>query len=247
MEDNAILPHEPWSTRLAEQLERMRDAADGDTVHDMRVAAGRLSVWVEISGRRALHDDLRWLRRSAARLRDIDVMLETQRPPEWEAVLREQRDTELARVRKALDSTRPRALLEALACIPPPEVGAARKGARHLVHRSLRAAERMSEDESDPHALHRLRRRLRRLRYALDWLGEDPRDVKKVQDALGAFNDRVVELRHLDAHPIVRVPDDLVEELRDGQDRLRKTALESWAKHKKDVEGLARNGGALGG
>jgi CHAD domain-containing protein len=247
MEESAILFPEPWLSQLAEHAERLRDDGDGESVHDMRVAAGRLSVWIEIAGRSALHDDLRWLRRSAARLRDIDVMLERERPVEWDALLCEEREQELSHVRSALASTRPRALLEALACVPPLELRTMRAGVRHLVQRVLRAGEKLTPDEQDPHVLHRLRRRLRRLRYALEWTREDARVVKKVQDAFGTFNDRVVEMRHLDSHPVVQLADTVLAELRAEHDQARRDALDSWEKHRAHVRDLARECGPLEG
>jgi CHAD domain-containing protein len=238
MEADAI-PPEPWLTQLGEHVERLCDEGDSDTVHDMRVAAGRLSVWIEIAGRRALHDDLRWLRRSAARLRDIDVMLERDRPSTWVEILREEREQELVHLRSALETTRPRALIEALSCIPSPDKRTARSGTRHLVHRVLTAGHKMADDEQDPHVLHRVRRKLRRLRYALEWLQQDTQEVKKVQDAFGAFNDRVVELRHLDAHPAVHLADTELETLRAEHEHERRHALNMWAKHRAHLRDLA--------
>lgn len=245
MEADAIVVPEPWLAQLRDHVATLRDEADSDTVHDMRVAAGRLSVWIEIAGRRALHDDLRWLRRSAARLRDIDVMLESERPVEWDALLCEERDQELAHLRSALDTARPRALLEALRCLPSPDVRTMRAGTRRLVHRVILAGEKMAPDELDPHVLHRVRRKLRRLRYALEWLQEETQEVKKVQDAFGTFNDRVVELRHLDSHPAVKVPDTELADLRAAYEKERRHALDAWAKHRNGVRDLARAGGPL--
>lgn len=245
MEAGAIVLPEPWLTHLGQHVEHLRDESDSDTVHDMRVAAGRLSVWIEIAGRRALHDDLRWLRRSAARLRDIDVMLERERPIEWDALLCEEREQELTHLRTALDSTRPHALLEALACIPPPDVRTMRRGTRRLVRHVLLAGEKMAADEQDPHVLHRVRRKLRRLRYALEWLQQDTKEVKKVQDAFGTFNDRVVEMRHLDSHPSVQIPDTALAELRAEHEKERRHALDMWAKHSGTLRHLARANGPL--
>jgi CHAD domain-containing protein len=249
MDPHDLVRPEPWLAQLAGFIERVRSTsgADSDSVHDMRVAAGRLSVWLEIGGRTALHDDLRWLRRSAARLRDVDVMLERERPQSWTELLQEQRAEELAHVRATLGSNRARALIQALGFTPSPQADRARRGARNLVHRVLRAGERMSHDEQDPHALHRLRRRLRRLRYALEWLNEESRDVKKVQDALGAFNDGVVELRHLDSHPELRLPDSVLEDLREEHEIARLSSLDAWKKHRSGIRDLARTGGALEG
>src|SRR5207247_242569 len=63
--------------------------------------AARLRAWFELGGRRMLVDDLRWLRRCAASLRNADVVL-TLNPPEalanWLASTRPAQRLEFARV-----------------------------------------------------------------------------------------------------------------------------------------------------
>src|ERR1043165_1021156 len=73
------IPPTAWLDRLEERTslaESAPDAAlDAEAVHELRVACGRLIVWLDLGGWRILRDDLRWLRRSAATVRDLDVVL----------------------------------------------------------------------------------------------------------------------------------------------------------------------------
>jgi CHAD domain-containing protein len=243
-EPATVLP-EPWLGELEKQIEHVRVDGGASAVHAMRVAAGRMSVWIEIAGRHVLHDDLRWLRRSAATLRDIDVMLDAGRAPQWEAVLRLQRTEALAVLRAAIASTRPRALVLGLRCVPAPEVDDARKGTLRLARRVLKSGRRIAADTRDPYVIHRVRRRLRRLRYALEWLQIDSKDVKKTQDAFGAFHDRVVELRHLETQAEVSVPeaDRLV--IQTDLERTRKAAIESWDALRASLREFAQGDGKL--
>jgi CHAD domain-containing protein len=206
-----------------------------------------MSVWIEIAGRRAMHDDLRWVRRSAAVLRDVDVMLDAGRAPQWEAVLRLQRAEALAALRAALSSTRPRAIVAGLRCVPPPDEDTARKGVVRLSRRVLKEGQRLSADTREPELFHRVRRRLRRLRYALEWLDADSKDVKKAQDAFGAFNDRVVELRHLETQAEVRVPEPDLQVIHADMERARKEALESWDALRSSLRAMARRETEPGG
>jgi CHAD domain-containing protein len=239
-----VLP-EPWISGLEIQFERVRDEGGATAVHAMRVAAGRMSVWIEIAGRHALHDDLRWLRRSAATLRDIDVMLGRERAPLWEAELRLHRALELAALRAVLATSRPRAIAAGLRCIPPPDERTARKGMRRLARRVLREGDRMMGGSHDAESMHRVRRRLRRLRYALEWLDTDAGKVKKIQDAFGDFNDRVVELAHVQSHPELQLSEADLLLVRAEHDETREHALAVWASHRSDLRDLAHGDEAL--
>jgi CHAD domain-containing protein len=247
MDDNESVLPRPWLDELEKEIEHVRIDGGASAVHGMRVAAGRLSVWLEIAGRRALHDDLRWLRRSAAALRDYDVMLDAGRAPQWEAALRLQRSAALVALRTALSSARPRALVTGLRCVPPPDVETARKGTVRLARRASKEGQRLSADSRDPDVIHRVRRRLRRLRYALEWLDADSKAVKKVQDAFGAFNDRVVELRHLETQAEVHVPEADRQVIHADMERARKEAMEAWDGFRSDLRAMARAASELEG
>jgi CHAD domain-containing protein len=216
-------------------IEHLRDRAriaqgsvDPESVHELRVAAGRLSVWLELGGRHMLRDDLAWLRRSASRTRDLDVILErcgslrsndkvrhcnsiaelsashAVRWPEWEALLRGERACSCDELVESLSSTRLTALLAALSWMPALDREVARDSLPRFRARVERAGARLehtledSEGPEDIRALHRLRRAVRRLRYALEWLGEDARAVKALQDELGLLNDLAQLMRYLE-------------------------------------------------
>lgn len=241
--------------RLAElttELEHALDTGAVEAVHHLRVAAGRLSVWLELGGRRVLRDDLRWLRGSAARTRDIDVLLAEERPSAWRAHLTLEREAAMTATRARWTTTRTRALIAALSYLPALERGAAEAGLKGVAQRAWHGGEALSAHERDPERLHRARRRFRRLRYALEWLEGDASVAKSLQDAFGALNDACVEraawdrlpaepralLNPTEARDLPRVLDARIE-------TRRTEAFARWRDARAHVRGLARaRGGA---
>jgi CHAD domain-containing protein len=187
-----------WTARLEREIERTRTAAEPEGVHQLRVAAGRLSVFLELSGRRALRDDLRTLRRHATRLRDLDVMSEKER---WRDVIDVPRAHELAQLLEALATSRIAGLLHGLHCVPDLAPARARVALARFEKRARRAAQQLEREPADDAALHRLRRRLRRWRYALEWLGSKSKQLVTLQDALGALQDLSIEATRARALP----------------------------------------------
>lgn len=174
-------------------LERLRVACaaaitgrDPDSAHELRVASARLRVWLRLSSLRVLDDDLRWLRRQAAEVRNLDVWLR-QRPPAQLAE-RWQEDRVAARrtLSKALTDPRVAALLQALAPLPALPASQAVKATAGLAQRALDALEHTETIE----ARHRLRRAVRSVRYALEWQGLEATPIVELQDALGEVCDR---------------------------------------------------------
>lgn len=186
-----------WLERLQQELAVARAGDDPEGVHQLRVAAGRLRVWLELGGRRALVDDLRWLRRSASEVRDLDVLLEGNPNSECASWLAERRAASRRELLTALDDERVDALLAALTWVPAIPRERAHRNVPRLVRHALRAGARIENDATDVTAWHALRRSLRRLRYARDWLDEDTGDLRDFLDVLGEMNNRVVEARHL--------------------------------------------------
>ena len=216
---------------LRDHARSARAADDPEGVHQVRVMAGRLSVWLEMAGRNMLRDDLAWLRRSASSLRDLDVIGERLESCErsstdadgadgrthrsfgrggrggkgaesalhdWRAQLRNGRESARRVVLAALSCERFSALLAALSCIPDVDEKTARASLprfRARVERAGRALERAPEDLD---ALHRLRRAVRRMRYALEWVGDDAHALKELQEELGELNNWVMLLQHLE-------------------------------------------------
>lgn len=186
-----------WIDALRAQISKLAVRAEEDDVHRLRVACGRLGVWLRLAGIDVLRDDLRWLRRSAAPLRDLDVvgtMPEARRHSGRLYAERQRAERELA---LALESPRTAGLVRALPLLPAPDERRARRTLERLTKRARRAGEELAHADDPFAALHRLRRRVRALRYAREWLGEDTSALRAAQEELGAYNDRVVLLRTL--------------------------------------------------
>lgn len=184
---------------LRDNLESAATDSDAEGVHQVRVATRRIASWLELAGRRSLRDDLRWLRRRAGALRDLDVLLARGDTP---AALRRKWVTARIKAHQELSaaarSARVAGLLESLAIMPPISIQEARARIPIIRAMVLRRGEQFCEDAVDTEALHRLRRGARRLRYALEWVGEDVKPLRRLQDVLGAANDAVVALAHVD-------------------------------------------------
>jgi CHAD domain-containing protein len=168
-----VITLQPWLERLRRALEDARGRDEVEGVHQVRVATRRLDVWLRLAKRRALRDDLAWLRRSASHVRDLDVV-----------------STLTARGAMLVEwsSARLPGLCDALEAMPPLTEERARRGLSKLA-RKVREAETAIGSNGDLVALHRLRRALRRLRYGLEWLGERVDPARELQDVLGALND----------------------------------------------------------
>lgn len=257
MSRHESVSHLPVLEQLAVELERLLDTGSAESVHRMRVSAGRLSVWLELAGRRVLRDDLRWMRACAGRVRDVDVMssrLSSSSPSSGAAPWREhwnaEREAALSSARANLTSTRARATLAALSYWPPLDRSTAEAGLRRIARRASRAGASLHDDERDPDTLHRARRRFRRLRYALEWLEHESRVAKSLQDAFGAANDASVERAAWDRLPaaiLARVPDATARAERRVLDaRVESTrvdALARWREAAPHLRALAHGGG----
>ncbi len=213
----ALLEHDP-GTRLGD---------DPENLHQHRVAARRTRAFLRASRgyvdpewARALADPLQELGRVTGPVRDLDVLaehvrseLETLDPAERSGadLLRARLDAERSSARRqlldALDSDSYRALLGRLRIRPrlAPDVSSvpldriARKAFRRLV----RAVEKLDPAPDDA-AVHRLRIKLKRARYAAELSGADGgraerflSRAKALQDLLGEHQDAVVAERRL--------------------------------------------------
>ncbi|RDI95608.1 CHAD domain-containing protein [Meiothermus sp. QL-1] len=190
------VPPDSWLRHLEKHLPLARTGEDPEGVHQVRVAGRRLRVWLRLAGMRVLDDDLAWLVRSAGRVRDLEVLLGMKLPEaflKWVRGLLQEARLEL---RPVLDSPRLAGLLQALSLLPPLEPGSARlRLARFSAQVERRAARWMQEGGFEP--MHALRRALRRLRYAREWLGEDAREVKALQEVFGRAGDLHFTLGYL--------------------------------------------------
>ena len=189
----------PWVEVLGQAVDAAPTATDPEAVHRLRVAARRLRVCLELGGRRILDDDLRWLRDEAGSVRDIDVLIAAGPPPEIASWLSGHRPAAVARLAEALRAPRTRGLLLALRHLAPVPAKAARRATTLAARRVLRRGAALEVDDAPLEALHALRRAVRRLRYALELIGDDAVAIHALQEALGWLGDLRVALRTLSA------------------------------------------------
>lgn len=158
-------------------------AGDVEGVHQVRVSLRRLRVWLGSKKLTALEGELRWGCQTLASLRDLDVFAEVFTREAREALRQEALKEALA----ALGSERWLAMREALAAVSPPRRGQAKRALPGLEKKVKKL--RRSLPPGDGAALHRLRRTLRRVRYAREWLGLGTSDLAAEQEWLGAVCD----------------------------------------------------------
>ncbi len=232
--------HEP-GTRLGE---------DPEELHDMRVATRRLRAAIKLfedalpAEARAPRDELKWIAGAMGDVRDLDVQIEQLEEQEIEgdrepllkivAALEKRRSEARVRLLETLDSDRYERLESSFA-------GMLRRGAEEpgespmagepildaapdLLSRPYRkwrkAAKRIRDGSSDPEEYHDLRKKGKRLRYALEFLSDVYGDeterlvkpLKKLQDGLGNHQDLIVA-------------GDLLEELATHEQRLPRRAV----------------------
>lgn len=214
-------------TYLREQLAtievydpRVRLAED-DAVHRMRVAVRRtrsiLRTYRKVLGdSAALQDELKWLADELGEVRDLEVLRERfgkrlaelgeERPP-WLIGLAAREKTAYTGLYEALGDPRYFALLDALESYDPP--AASGRDVSRIVAVAWRKVEDRYEaiaSADDPEeARHRTRKAAKRARYtaesAVPVLGRRAkrveRQAKKLQQALGAYQDSVIAREQL--------------------------------------------------
>ena len=250
---------------------------DVEAVHQLRVATRRLRATLQLfapvlpaAAVGSATEGLRLIGRAIGAVRDLDVlaMAITTRgrrlPDESRAALGpldhaivERRAVALAELGRVLDAAQSRRLLvrlNRLAASPPGGRGAMRLGdaAGNLLRPLVRAVQRGGRDldEATPAvALHRVRVRVKRLRYACETLeslvGEDMRVVirrlVRLQDALGEHQDAVMQASWLRAYagPAQLPPATLlamgaiVDALERRAGKLRRRAASAWQRFDK--------------
>jgi triphosphatase len=211
-------------------------AAGGDVegLHQMRVATRRLRATIDLlapvlhaTQRRTLERELSWLGAAGGTVRELDVITDllarraakvdpklAESMAQLRDALVERRAEELEKMGELLRSARYHALLRRLARPAVRKTGAeaeiapmAARLVRPMVQSVHRAGARLRED-SPPEVVHRLRIRIKRLRYAFELLGtlggkshkKALRRLEELQDLLGAFNDVVVAIDWLIAY-----------------------------------------------
>jgi len=223
-----LLSQRTWLDHLFAHLPVAAEGSDLEGVHQVRVAAGRLDTWLRLGERPALRDGLRRFRRSAGRLRDLDVLLASDPPPAWEPWLRERWRREHARFRAGLEDPGLEELLAALERLPGIEHGLARRNARKLEEQVAARGRRLEAAPTNLEACHSLRKAVRRLRYALEWLGESTEPIKALQKILGRLNDASVALGLVERWEGRDAIAEYRAGLADDLEALRRQAVEAW-------------------
>ena len=225
-----------WLRHLGEHIESARQGHEAEDAHQIRIAAARLDVWLRIGRRRMLRDDLRWLRRATGRVRNYDVLLATSLPAAFSEWLATERAFAREQWIAELGSPRCAALLGALAMLEPVEpeqVDAFVERARRTVKRRGRV---LDADDATIEIAHRVRRAVRRLRFAHEWLGRKPRALKALQEVLGRVSDAAIALSELDRCPRAGELAELREQLTRDLQLAFDDALAAWRETELDVE-----------
>lgn len=227
------IPLDPWLEALEKALKTVRQADSAEGAHDFRVAIARLRVWLTLGGWHLLDDDLKRLRDSAARLRNLDAQLQEQRPPEALAQRwRGERERERQIFLRSLERAPTGAIFEVLRELPAVRRKDAKKTVARLAQKALHDGPRAVTVKQ----LHRLRRDLRKLRYAQEWLERDAGTLSKAQDAAGAVVDATIalQLSRGDEAPAFR------SRKRNELDLAREDARKKWRGVRGEIQGLAR-------
>jgi CHAD domain-containing protein len=191
----------PWLSALRDHMAASADRGDPEDIHDLRVATRRLNAWLKLGRIHPLQDDLAWLRDAAGAVRDPDVVLVMK--PEaafarWLGQLRSARHQDL---RTALTSERARALVLALESMAGIERRLARRSVPRLAKHALERGREFEAKPDDPERFHALRRAVRSLRYALEWLDQKTGAFRNFQEVSGLAADQALAQRMLDLYP----------------------------------------------
>jgi CHAD domain-containing protein len=229
----------PWLDALRAHINAVQNGGSEEDVHQLRVATRRLASWLKLARIRILRSDLRWMRAAGGSVRDLDVML-AQEPPapmaEWLSGERSRRFDHLLGV---VAAPRTDALLSALAHVAPIEEARARQSVPRLARRVLDLGEQLQIAPNDIDAFHRLRRSVRGLRYALEWLQEKTGTFKEFQDLSGRAADLSVALLLLDVYPEASTLTDYRRQLDEEFATRRIESVAAWPGLRQLVETLA--------
>jgi CHAD domain-containing protein len=254
---------------------------DVEAIHRLRVATRRLRAALRMlrevapsDAAESAADELGWLCGAIGAVRDLDVLAQLleERATRLEAAfiraleplsatIRRQRATEQERLIAALNSERYRGLVQHLGRLAPePAADSIALGAvaARLVRSQLRAMLRAGaalDEVSSPETLHRLRVRVKKLRYALEPLravGGKPvrrmlRRLERVQQRVGLYHDAATATAWLhgwaaeshDAPPAaLMAAGALIHSFERRLRRLRARSLKAW--RRAEMDDLAR-------
>jgi CHAD domain-containing protein len=198
-----VIAPRAWLSVLEGEMARLRERDDPETIHQVRVASRHLDAWLRLARLHVLRDDLRWLRRAAGAVRDVDVVmaLELDLTGGWSRWLRQLRRTRLQELTLALGSERAAALALALGALPALPRATAEASLRRLAGRALAAGDVLERAPDDVEHFHALRRAVRILRYGLEWLDEKTGAFRRFQEVAGRASDRALALQTIDLFP----------------------------------------------
>lgn len=184
-------------------------AGDANGVHQVRVSARRLRVWLGFKGHASLDEELRWVCDELALMRDLEIFAEALSAK----ALNRLRVRAAQRAVEALDSPRWDALRKALEQTRAPRKSRARRVLQKLEQKL--EARRATMTSGDGLALHALRRSIRRVRYAREWLGFEASDLAAEQERLGTVCD-LLALQAFAKSQRAEVPSPLTEAIARG-------------------------------
>ena len=179
-----------WVRRLRSAILVARRGEDPEGVHQVRVACRRLTAWLDLGGRRVGRDDLKWLRDAAGPVRDLDVLLERDVPPAMKRWLEREWKKQRPALEKALDDPRALATVRLFENMGP--LRSDELDMKSLLDKADKALGAVDEKAAHPEELHVVRRKLRPIRYALEWQKKDAKPIVEAQEALGALSDAVI-------------------------------------------------------
>lgn len=207
MNTESTIPIDRWLRHLKRYLKVSRVGIDPEGIHQVRVATRRIDAWLVLGGWRVYRDDLRWLRDRASAVRDLDVLLMRKGlPRSLRAPLMARKRQTHAEFILACDDARLTALVVGLSVARPIQVAEARRRLGRLFDVVFEVGKDVEENSGMIESMHRLRRALRRLRYALELLDSSTAPLKRIQELLGNLNDLAVALRSIDQLPPDKVP-----------------------------------------
>jgi CHAD domain-containing protein len=179
-----------WVRHLRSAIQVARRGEDPEGVHQVRVSCRRLTAWLDLGGRRVGRDDLKWLRDAAGPVRDLDVLLAHDLSPAMHRWLMGQLRRERPALETALDDPRALAtvrLFENMGPLRSDEIDM-----KALLDKADKALDAVDMRAAHPEDLHVVRRKLRPIRYALEWQKKDSTKIVEAQDSLGALSDAVI-------------------------------------------------------
>lgn len=231
------IPLTPWLEHLVQHLPIARQGTDPEGIHQLRVAGRRLRVWLELGGYATLESDLAWLVRGAGTVRDLEVLLGDSG---WPTGFRKWALGQLKQARAGfvplLDGARLTGLLQALGNLSPLKHDLATQQLKRFKRR-VRQREQQWQLQDDLESLHALRRALRKLRYAREWLELDSEAIKTLQDQFGQIGDLSFRLRYVRQFGASggTVPPQYTDRLESQLGQALKQARSDWARHPLEI------------